>query len=93
MVFKNIVLRETNGAQGGGGEERQNWRKLSGDEFHNLYSLLIIRVIKSRCVRWVGHVACNEGRELHTCFWWGKSMERDHLENLGEDGRIVSIGS
>jgi hypothetical protein len=35
-----------------------DWRKLHNEELHNLYSLLnIIRMIKSRRMRWVGHVA------------------------------------
>jgi hypothetical protein len=35
-----------------------DWRKLHNEELHNLYSSpSIIRVIKSRRVRWVGHVA------------------------------------
>jgi hypothetical protein len=34
------------------------WRKLHNEELHNLYSLpSIIRIIKSRRMRWVGHVA------------------------------------
>jgi hypothetical protein len=34
-------------------------RKLHDDELHGLYSSLnIVRVIKSRKMRWVGHVAC-----------------------------------
>jgi hypothetical protein len=34
------------------------WRKLHNEELHNLYSSLdIIRVIKSRKMRWAGHVA------------------------------------
>jgi hypothetical protein len=34
------------------------WRKLHNEELHDLYSSLsIIRMIKSRRVRWVGHVA------------------------------------
>jgi hypothetical protein len=34
------------------------WRKLHNEELHNLYSLpSIIRTIKSRRMRWVGHVA------------------------------------
>jgi hypothetical protein len=39
-------------------------RKLHNDELHGLYSSPnIVRVIKSRRVRWVGHVACmGEGR-------------------------------
>jgi hypothetical protein len=35
------------------------WRKLHNEELHNLYSLPnIIRVIISRRIRWLGHVAC-----------------------------------
>jgi hypothetical protein len=39
-------------------EEDRSWRKLHDDELHNMYSSLnIVRVIKSRGVRWAGHVA------------------------------------
>jgi hypothetical protein len=39
-------------------EEDGSWRKLHNDEFHSLYSSPnIVRVIKSRRVRWTGHVA------------------------------------
>jgi hypothetical protein len=35
------------------------WRKLHNGELHNLYSSpSIIRMIKSRRMRWAGHVAC-----------------------------------
>jgi hypothetical protein len=35
-----------------------DWRKLHNDELHNLYSSPnIIRMIKSRRMRWAGHVA------------------------------------
>jgi len=31
-----------------------------------------------------------ETGELHTGFWWGGNLrERDHLEDLGIDGRII----
>jgi hypothetical protein len=34
------------------------WRKLLNEELHNLYSLpSIIRMIKSKRMRWAGHVA------------------------------------
>jgi hypothetical protein len=34
------------------------WRKLHNEELHNLYSSpSIIRIIKSRRMRWMGHVA------------------------------------
>jgi hypothetical protein len=29
-----------------------------------------------------------ETEEYHTGFWWETPRERDHLEYLGEDGRI-----
>jgi hypothetical protein len=56
-VFKNRVLRRMFGP------EREKviggWRRLHNEEFHNLYtSENIVRVIKSRSVRWAGHVAC-----------------------------------
>jgi hypothetical protein len=35
-----------------------DWRKLHNEELHNLYSSPnIIRMIKSRRMRWAGHVA------------------------------------
>jgi hypothetical protein len=39
-------------------EEDGSWRKLRNDELHSLYSSPnIVRVIKSRRMRWTGHVA------------------------------------
>jgi hypothetical protein len=35
------------------------WRRLHNEELHNLYaSPSIIRVIKTRRMKWVGHLAC-----------------------------------
>jgi hypothetical protein len=44
------------------------WRKLHNEEFHNLYtSPSIIRIIKSRRMRWAGHVArMEEKRNLYS---------------------------
>jgi hypothetical protein len=43
------------------------WRKLHNEELNGLYSLPnIVRVIKSRRLRWVGHVASmGEGRGMY----------------------------
>jgi hypothetical protein len=27
--------------------------------------------------------------EVHTWFWWGDLREGDHLEDSGEDGKII----
>jgi hypothetical protein len=55
-VFKNRVLRRIFGPKRD--EETGGWRKLHNEELHNLYtSPSIIRIIKSRRMRWVGHVA------------------------------------
>jgi hypothetical protein len=41
------------------GEVTGEWSKLHNEEFADLYcSSNIIRVIKSRRMRWAGHVAC-----------------------------------
>jgi hypothetical protein len=55
LRFLRTVLRKIFGPKR---EEDGSWRKLHNDELHNLYSLPnIVRVIKSRGMRWVGHVA------------------------------------
>ena len=43
------------------------WRKLHNEELNDLYSLLnIVRVVKSRRMRWAGHVArMGEGIVVH----------------------------
>jgi hypothetical protein len=55
-VFENRVLRRIFGPTRDGVTE--GWRKLHNEELHNLYSSpSIIRIIKSRWMRWAGHVA------------------------------------
>jgi hypothetical protein len=55
-VFENWVLRRIYGPKRDG--VRGGWRKLHNEELHNLYSSpSIIRIIKSRRMRWAGHVA------------------------------------
>jgi hypothetical protein len=55
-VFENRVLKKIFGPKRDG--VTGGWRKLHNEELHNLYSLpSIIRIIKSRRMRWAGHVA------------------------------------
>ena len=59
-------------------------------EFNNLYSSpKIVRVIKSRRLRWAGHVEFVGIADLHTGFFWGNLRKRDYLEDPGLDGRII----
>jgi hypothetical protein len=52
-------------------EEDGSWRKLHNDELHNLYSSPnIVRVIKSRKMRWAGHVARMRGERCLQVFGW-----------------------
>jgi hypothetical protein len=54
-VFENRVLRRIFGPKR---EEEGSWRKLYNDELHDLCSSPNnVRVIKSRRMRWAGHVA------------------------------------
>jgi hypothetical protein len=54
-VFKNRVLGRILGPSGD--EVTGGWRKLHNEELHSLYSSPNIRMVKSRRMRWVGHVA------------------------------------
>jgi hypothetical protein len=70
------------------------WRKLHNEELHNeelhdlYFSPNIVRVIKSRRMRWAEHESrlggwkkCVQG--------WGNLRERDYLEDPGLDGKII----
>jgi hypothetical protein len=54
-VFQNTVLRKIFGSER---KKDESWRKLHNDELHSLNSSPnIVMVIKSRRMRWAGHVA------------------------------------
>ena len=55
-VFENRVLRRIFGPRRD--EIKGEWRKLHSEELNDMYfSTKIVRVIKSRRMRWAGHVA------------------------------------
>jgi hypothetical protein len=66
------------------------WRKVHNEELSDLYSLPNdVRVVKSRRMRWAGHVArIREGR-VCTGFWWGNLRERDQWGDPELNGRII----
>jgi hypothetical protein len=67
-MFENRMLREIFGPKRD--EGTGDWRKLHTDELHNLYFMAdIIRMIKSRSMTQIGHVACiGEKRNTQTVF-------------------------
>jgi hypothetical protein len=68
-------------------EVRGEWRRLHKDELYDLcFSPNTIWVIKSRRLRWARHLARMGKRRGFYC---GDLMERDNLEFLGVDGRII----
>jgi hypothetical protein len=86
-VLENRVLKKIFGPKRD--EVTGDWRKLRKEELHYLYcSPNVISVIKSRRMRWVGHVACM-GEESSTGFSGENLKEKDHLENIGVDGRTI----
>jgi hypothetical protein len=64
-VFENRVLRKVFGPKRN--EMTGEWRKLHSEELNDLYSLPnSVRVVKSRRMRWAGHVArMGEDRGVH----------------------------
>ena len=64
-VFENRVLRRVFGPKRD--EVTGKWRKLHNEELSDLYSLPnIVRVVKSRRMRWAGHVArMGEGKRVY----------------------------
>jgi hypothetical protein len=43
-------------------------------------------------MRWAGHVERAGSGDVLTWFWWENMRERDYLEYVGVDGRIVLKG-
>jgi hypothetical protein len=79
-VFGNRMLRRIFGLKRD--EVTGGCRKLHNKELHNLYSSpSIIRVIKSRRMRWAGHVA-RLGEKTAYRLLLGRQKEGDHYEDL-----------
>jgi hypothetical protein len=87
-VFENMVLTRIFGPRRD--EVTGNWKRLHNEELNELYSSPnIVRVIKSRRMRWAGHVARISEERGRIGFWWGNRVETDHCGVLGLDGWII----
>jgi aryl carrier-like protein len=87
-VFENRVLRRIFGPKRV--EVMGEWRKLHNEELHNLYSSPdIIRQVKSRRMRWAGHVArTGEERKVYRVLvgrWDQNGSSGDCLVGEGVD--------
>jgi hypothetical protein len=66
------------------------WRRLHNKELYALYSSPnIIWVIKSRRLRWAGHVARMAERRGAYRALVGKPEGKNHLKDPGVDGKII----
>ena len=74
-MFENKVLRRICVPKRD--EVKEEWRKLHNEELNDLYnSPNIVRVIKSRGMRWAENVTRMGRGEAYTGFWWGNLRER-----------------
>jgi hypothetical protein len=105
-VSENTVLRKIFGPKR---EEDGSRRKFHNDEVHSLYSSPnIVRVIKSRRMRWEGHVAhLGEGRGIYRVLFgspegkrplgrprrrWEDNIKMDFRELGIEGGNWIQLG-
>jgi len=87
-VFEKRVLRKIFGPRRD--EVTGEWKRLHNEEINDLYSSPnMVRVIKSRRMRWAGHVArMGQERGVYRVLV-GKPEGRNHWGDLGVDGRIL----
>jgi len=87
-VFENRVLRRIFGPERD--EVTGEWRKLHNKELNDVYcSPNIVRVIKSRRMRWAGHVARLGEKKGADRVLVGNLREIDRLGDPDVGGRII----
>jgi hypothetical protein len=99
-TFENRVLRRIFGPKRD--EVTGGWRELHNEELHDFYSLpSIIRIMKTRSMRWAGHVA-RMGEKRNACRLLVRKPEgrrplgrprRRWLDNIRRDLGVVWTGS
>jgi hypothetical protein len=80
-VFENRVLRRIFGPKRD--EVTGGLRKLHNEELHNLYSSQsILKMNKTRRMRWARHVARIGRRGMHIGYWWESQNERYQYQDV-----------
>jgi hypothetical protein len=86
-LFENRVMRRIYGPMRE--EAAEGWRRVHNGELHNLYALPIIQVIEMTRMRGAGHIE-HMGEMRNACTILVRKPEgKNHLEDLGIDGRTV----
>jgi hypothetical protein len=83
-MLKNKVLRRKFGPKIE--EVTGEWRKLHNEELNDLHSSPNVRLVKSRMIKWVEHVARMGNREGAYSDLVGNLRHGDHWEDPGVDG-------
>jgi hypothetical protein len=87
-VFENRVLRRIFGRQKY--EVTGDWRNLHNEELHNFYfSPSIITMMKSRMIRWAGHVARRVKKRNAYRILVGRPEGKSHYVDQDIGGRII----
>jgi len=87
-VFENVVLRRIFRSRRD--EVTGEWRRLRNEELNDLSSSRnIVRVIKSRRMRWAGHVVRMDVERGVYRVLVGKPERKNHWGDLGVDGWII----
>jgi hypothetical protein len=68
------------------GRERKLFQNSS---IASLWRNYLIRMIKSRRMRWAGHVTRMGRRGMHIGYWWEIQKERDHWEDQDVGGWTI----
>ena len=89
--FENRVLKKIFGPKSNG--VTWEWRRLHNEELYDQYSVQdIIRVIKTRIIRWTWEIPRIGRRKVHTEFRWEDLRKGGHLEDPAVDERTILNG-
>jgi hypothetical protein len=66
------------------------WRKLHNEELRDLYSSSgVIRIMKSKRMKWEEHLALVGRTGMHMGYWWESHTAGDHYEDKDVGGRTI----